>query len=62
MSRQLPQAASEDVQMPEDLNTGRETSYTGDGPPVTPEKRLGMIFIFDRLVSPPPPSTHTHRG
>lgn len=59
MSRQLPQAASEDVQMPEDLNTGRGTSYTRDGPPVTSEKRargakerLETIFVFDRLVSP----------
>lgn len=46
--------------MPEDLNTGRETSYTGDGPPATPEKRaeggakerLGMIFIFPLQLTP----------
>lgn len=59
MSRQLPQAASEDVQMPENLNTGRQTGHTGgNGPLLTLGKRareakepLEAISVFNQLVA-----------
>lgn len=69
MSRQLPQAASEDVQMPENLNTGRQTGHTGKPDLSGPlgkrareaKERPEEILVFDQLAARLPLS-HSHRG